>query len=190
MNFWQKSLAKRRYEGRRREDADLCGWSWRDLGPTISMMRPRIDFSAPHQMSYSLKIDECTVWNAVKNFGVDRLLASFDCALSVQLFVNFSDWWIGDSYFWIRSAPRCFELFVAVSTAFSAGPVPGAKCGRLVQKEQLGIVAGAKNRALPSWKIKRACHPGFAPPRHHDALAVVVEDPAIAQPRPSCRDRF
>src|SRR5207244_2612339 len=65
------------------------------------------------------------------------------------------------------------------AAAFEAGPVPGRKRGRLVEKEQLGIAA-APDRAMAPLESRHATDPLAGNPAPRAERAIVAMQPAAA----------
>src|SRR5262249_28294340 len=76
--------------------------------------------------------------------------------------------------------PGVAEGTVAVTATLPAGPVAGRQPGRLVQEEQLGVVAGRHDPPPPVLELQEADEPPLHLPGADDLAPVVVKEPPVA----------
>src|SRR6266536_1884201 len=88
-----------------------------------------------------------------------------------------------------RGSPARRKRERVATAAFEAGPVPGRKRGRFVEKEQLGI-AVLPNRAMPSLELGDAADPlaGNPAPRAERAIVAMKPAAAVAHEQPAGGD--
>ncbi|RMF12349.1 MAG: hypothetical protein D6761_12910, partial [Candidatus Dadabacteria bacterium] len=79
--------------------------------------------------------------------------------------------------------PKCLATFTPAPVA---GSVTGRERGRLVEEEQLRVSTRAEYLTAFPLVLKRTQHPVGVAPTVHDALMLVVQDPAITHPGAAC----
>ena len=72
------------------------------------------------------------------------------------------------------------------SLALGAGAMPGRQSRGLVKEEQLGVMAGGHDGAVPVLEGEKADDPAPAQERAGDAAVIVMQTTPVAHQRPAC----
>src|SRR5690348_14881418 len=85
----------------------------------------------------------------------------------------------------MRAGPGMAESLVILAAALGAGTMPRRQRGRLIEEEQLGVVARMHDLTPPPAKLQHTHDPAAHLAVTHDLAALIVQHAAIAEHQPT-----
>src|SRR6478752_6015168 len=85
----------------------------------------------------------------------------------------------------MRAGPGTAESLVILAAALGAGTMSSGQCGRLVEEEQLGVVAGMHDLTPPPAKLQHTYDPAAHLAVTHDLTVLIVQQATVAEHQPA-----